>query len=129
VTGFQIVELLKNRMIGMARTQMQAYLAASAYDLLRMARLVLIADSTDKGSSVERERADRGPLPANPEGRVRYIPLNPPAPPTLGVHHVTTWAVRCRAASVRGDLARMGRHLPGPRYDLGSRDYLWLAFY
>jgi len=32
----------KSRVIGIARTQMQAYLAASAYNLLRMARLVPI---------------------------------------------------------------------------------------
>ena len=46
------------------------------------------ADSTDKGSSVERERTDRGPLPAGPEGRVRCIQLNPPAP--APVHHQTS---------------------------------------
>ncbi|MCC7253225.1 transposase, partial [Hyphomicrobium sp.] len=35
----------KSRVIGIARTQMQAYLAASAYNLLRMSRLVPIGTS------------------------------------------------------------------------------------
>lgn len=33
----------KSRVIGIARTQLQAYLAASAYNLLRMARLAPVA--------------------------------------------------------------------------------------